>query len=216
MTPDYDEAIKRQKTALRRQILSARLSMSAPRRESESLAICDQLLDYILTRSCKTITAFLPTQHEIQLWTLFERLPEDVDVWVPRALKRDRSGPRMLWAKLPSNSILPPPDWETSPFGIVEPPLDICVEQIAPDLVVTPCLAVSVFGERLGYGGGYYDKFLADLEARTPVSPPDHVVVAFSIQIFTTHLPLTKQDYRVKQILSADGLRMSQDQEPPL
>ncbi|MGI6546069.1 MAG: 5-formyltetrahydrofolate cyclo-ligase [Fastidiosipilaceae bacterium] len=212
MISDYDETIKRRKTALRQQILSERLSMSAARRDSESLAICDRLLDYISTRSHTTITAFLPTQHEIQLWTLFEHLPDHVDVWVPRALKRDRSGPRMLWAKLPANSTLPPPDWKAGAFGIVEPPPDICVERIEPDLVVTPCVAVSVFGERLGYGGGYYDKFLTDLEDRTLLNLPDHVAVAFSIQIFTTHLPFTKQDYRVKQIMSADGLYPCQNQ----
>ena len=41
-------------------------------------------------------------------------------------------------------------------FGIPEP--DKSREEILPDLILTPCLAFDLFGYRLGYGGGYYDR----------------------------------------------------------
>ena len=48
---------------------------------------------------------------------------------------------------------------EISNFGIKEP----CSEPVAPDildLIIVPALMVDKNGYRLGYGGGFYDRFL--------------------------------------------------------
>ena len=52
---------------------------------------------------------------------------------------------------------------EVNKYGILEPP-EYCEETI-PNLLLVPLLAYDVFGNRVGYGGGYYDKTLI-LEAR--------------------------------------------------
>jgi len=48
-------------------------------------------------------------------------------------------------------------------FGVREPADDARV--LTPDIVVAPLLAFDVAGNRLGYGGGYYDRTLRDLRA---------------------------------------------------
>ena len=53
-------------------------------------------------------------------------------------------------------------DWQRSSFGILEPSLDTAI-QVDPaeiDLVLCPCAAFDEAGNRLGMGGGYYDRYL--------------------------------------------------------
>ncbi len=52
-------------------------------------------------------------------------------------------------------------------FGVHEPAGDAPV--LVPDIVVAPLLAFDVSGNRLGYGGGYYDRTLRDLRARRDI-----------------------------------------------
>lgn len=52
-------------------------------------------------------------------------------------------------------------------FRVMEP-LE-SAETVRPDVVVTPLLAFTAYGARLGYGGGYYDRTLAELRAQGSV-----------------------------------------------
>ena len=49
-------------------------------------------------------------------------------------------------------------DFEISPWGIREPIGEIYTQ--APDIAIVPLLAADEQGNRLGYGGGYYDRYL--------------------------------------------------------
>lgn len=57
---------------------------------------------------------------------------------------------------------------EVSPVGVVQPPRDTPIIPVSEvDAVVLPALAFDRQGIRLGYGGGFYDRFLADFTGPT-------------------------------------------------
>lgn len=81
-----------------------------------------------------------------------------------------------------------------SSFGVPEPtgpalPFDVV------DFVIVPGLAFTKAGDRLGYGSGYYDRFLSRLEV-------PNVGVCFREQLID-ELPMTEHDVRVQQVLVA-------------
>lgn len=84
-------------------------------------------------------------------------------------------------------------DFTLSPLGIREP-IGRAYGR-APDIVVLPCLAVDERGNRLGYGGGYYDRYLK----KYPTAR--RVAYAYDFQI-VDETPHTLDDERVEYIVT--------------
>lgn len=69
-----------------------------------------------------------------------------------------------------AHKILSLDDLETGNYGILEPNSNCqLVKENDIDLCIIPCLATDKNGNRLGYGGGYYDRFLAKTNAKKAV-----------------------------------------------
>jgi 5-formyltetrahydrofolate cyclo-ligase len=86
-------------------------------------------------------------------------------------------------------------------MGILEPNPDRCPEVSKKDIdiVIVPGLAFSENGRRIGYGGGYYDRFLRGAALKT-------VAVAFEMQI-TDSLPFdSHHDVPVKCIVTEERI----------
>lgn len=86
--------------------------------------------------------------------------------------------------------------------GTREPPAEAGAVQ--PELLIVPLLAFDKVGRRLGYGGGYYDRTLAFLRARTPGFKA--VGLAFSVQE-ADELPEDENDQRLDWIVTERGVR---------
>jgi 5-formyltetrahydrofolate cyclo-ligase len=73
---------------------------------------------------------------------------------------------------------------------------------IAPeelDLVIVPALAYDSAGYRLGYGGGYYDRYLHDIPAFTVGLARERLIVG--------ELPTEQHDIAVKCVVTEDAVR---------
>lgn len=81
-------------------------------------------------------------------------------------------------------------------FGLLEPIVSQTVEVYKSqiDLVVVPGLGYTTKGYRIGFGGGYYDRFLRDYEGKT-------ISLAFPEQIKPS-LPLEPHDIPVKKLIT--------------
>ena len=86
-------------------------------------------------------------------------------------------------------------------FGMLEPAL--LLNHKIPEIMLVPLLAFDNKKNRLGYGGGFYDRYLNKfLKKNTNIVT---VGVAFSFQRYHK-LPTNKDDVKLKYILTEKGL----------
>lgn len=84
-------------------------------------------------------------------------------------------------------------------FGALGPASDAPVE--APTIVLAPLLGFDANGQRLGWGKGYYDRYLAHCAV-----PPFVVGIAFACQEVVA-IPAERHDRRIDAVLTEQGLR---------
>ena len=82
------------------------------------------------------------------------------------------------------------------PFGILEPADGL--PEVAPDLLFVPLAAFDRTGHRIGYGGGYYDRTLAQLRAAGRITA---VGVAFAAQEVAA-IPAAPHDQKLDMIVT--------------
>ena len=161
--------------------------MEKPVREQASREICRRL--FPLATSGQRVLAFWPLSSEPDIAPLLEEwLNNGIIVCLPliegNALK-----------PLAVNDFQ---DLLDSTLGVGMPDPQRC-EAVAPaslDLVFIPGLAFSQCGDRLGRGGGYYDRFLDQLPPSTP-----RIALAFDLQLYPS-VPTESHDLPVGAILT--------------
>ncbi|MGG0716495.1 5-formyltetrahydrofolate cyclo-ligase [Robertmurraya massiliosenegalensis] len=89
---------------------------------------------------------------------------------------------------------------ETVYFGLSEPIVEktIEVEKEQIDLLIVPGLAFTKDGYRLGFGGGYYDRYLEDYKGQK-------LALAFPLQL-VKKLPIESHDIPVDKIVMAEEI----------
>ena len=83
---------------------------------------------------------------------------------------------------------------QTGQLSIREPVTDSAVPENKIDLVIVPGLAFTKNGARLGFGAGYYDRFLENYTGKT-------VALALSRQVKNA-LPIESHDQRIQEVLT--------------
>jgi 5-formyltetrahydrofolate cyclo-ligase len=89
-----------------------------------------------------------------------------------------------------------PATMQTGAFGIEEPMGDTEIDPAAIDLIIVPARAFTTKGDRLGRGGGYYDKYMSR-EGFAAYK----IGIAFSCQIFDS-LPTLPHDIVVDEVIT--------------
>lgn len=102
-----------------------------------------------------------------------------------------------------------PDDWQPGRWGLPEPVLSktkTLPGDQPPDAVLVPGLAFHPQGDRLGYGGGYYDRFYAALR-QSGHAEVCWIGFALSPQVVSAHLPTEPHDLKVDVLATDEGIR---------
>ena len=146
------ESVSEQKFQLRKHCRAVRKALGDEKRAQASLSICERIEEWQIFQQSQTILTYMPVKFEADLTSLLERHPHKR--WIlPRILPEEDN--RMVFHPYDVLRLI------RHPFGMAEPEPDspvISPEEI--ELTLAPGLAFDRFGWRLGYGGGYYDRFL--------------------------------------------------------
>lgn len=146
------------KTSQRSQVL-AKLK-HFPKKEK---ALADQrLLRKVLAspsyREAKTVATYLSLPHEVDTSALIAQAVADGKrVVVPKVMGRGE----MVFV------VYQPDQLMVGAFGILEPTGDQPVPKSTIDLIHVPGVVFDPSGYRIGYGGGFYDRYLADYDGVT-------------------------------------------------
>jgi 5-formyltetrahydrofolate cyclo-ligase len=96
---------------------------------------------------------------------------------------------------------LNPSELELGPFGILQPRSRNFLPPSQIDLVLVPGICFDLRGRRLGYGKGYYDRFLKRLRKANPGATA--IGLAYSFQV-VEELPEAQNDERVDVIVTEE------------
>ena len=140
------------KQTLRRMIREQKRAMTAQQIDSASAVLGEKFAASELYQQAKTIYGYLPYNQEVRTVPMLQRaLEEGKRVAVPKCY-----GDEMRFIYLEDLSQV-----ESGYCGIPEPIADEPVADDPTALVLMPGMAFTQRGDRMGYGGGFYDKFLA-------------------------------------------------------
>lgn len=148
------------KAELRKYYMDKRLAMSPKQLEDASERICHNAFKNFQLEKQK-VSLFLPIERkkEINTYKIWEKaLSFDAQVASPRVNAKTNELKHILFE---SKDQL-----ELSPYGIPEPKKGRIVAAEHFDIVFVPLLAIDKKGNRVGYGKGYYDRFLKKCSPR--------------------------------------------------
>ncbi|MVM33226.1 5-formyltetrahydrofolate cyclo-ligase [Spirosoma sp. HMF4905] len=154
------------KVDLRREFLTRRKTLSLDEVNHRSQAIAQLFLDFLtqngLAFNPLLIHTFLPIQkqHEVDTWLIINSIWQQFPQLKFTVSVTDITSNQLTHYPLYADTRLQKNRWD------IPEPIDAtqqsAIDNQLIDLVLVPLLVFDKRGHRVGYGGGYYDRFLAD------------------------------------------------------
>ena len=189
-----NEVLKRQ---LRKELIKERCALSPVQIAEKSAVIVDRLLRLDEYLDAHFVMVYLDCRSEVQTGDLVLRaLADGKRVAVPVT---DTAN----WSLTPSLITDFPGGLQPGPWGIPEPKPQVMrlLDPAILDIVIVPGVGFDKSGHRIGYGYGYYDRFLRRTGQKTI-----HIGLAFELQLRPNLYP-GPHDVPVHYILTEERLR---------
>jgi len=152
------------KEILRKKWMKKRKKVAKKEGDIKSKIISKKILSLKEIKESKNIMIYVSYRSEVSTNKLIiSLLNKNKRIFAPYCIKDEK---RMEVVEIEN----PDQDLEKGAYGIKEPAKRIRNNKIDPknlDIVVVPAVAFSKSGYRVGYGGGYYDRFLERLANKT-------------------------------------------------
>ena len=182
---------KEEKIRLRAVMRAEEQKLGAKYKAESSAAICRHVLAMPEYRDAETVFCFVGRQHEIDTMPLLRQILADGKrLCVPLCVEKGIMELRQISA---IEDLIP------GSYGIQEPPADaltVSVDDV--DLSIIPCLTCDHGGRRLGFGGGYYDRFLGAYRSAA--------VLVCRERLIREELPVEPHDMPVPWVITERGL----------
>jgi len=197
------------KPEIRKQMLAMREQLSPVNHASYSAAIIDRIVQLPEYRQAKVVLGYMNIGAEFssELW-IASVLANNKRLVLPR-VNHHTNQLDLFWVD-DLESQLQPGLW-----GIREPVVERCkrLDRLNEvEFALLPGVAFTRKGERLGYGGGYYDKLLAGNNLDFCVQLPVLAAAAFSLQL-VGHIPQEATDVKVDWIITEQEMIRCSEQE---
>lgn len=157
--------IRAEKNQLRSLYKNKRLSMLSQKKYEADQTILQRILASSYYKKARQLFLYVSTPIEVDTHKLIQTaLKSQKTVAVPRCIDGTRD---MAFYQIYSMNDLSP-----GTFSVLEPLTDKCrkisISNPEVSLCIVPGLAFDLFGYRLGYGKGYYDRWLNQFSAQIP------------------------------------------------
>lgn len=147
------------KSELRKQVLQGMKAIPQTQKVAMDQALTERFLKHPFYQEAKIIATYLSFPHEFQTQELIEQaLKDDKKVLIPKTYPKGRM----------DFVVYDPQQLVKTSFGLLESQGDLEVVAASQiDLIHVPGLAFTTKGYRIGYGGGYYDRYLEHFTGHT-------------------------------------------------
>ena len=196
----HNTASNTEKNHLRKQYKQIRNQLTSAQVLTNSEKIAKYLFESAFWKNSTVVMLYLSFQNEVITDFIYERGWQDGTTMLTPICSPQNG--IMTMSKLSSLEQLVP-----NRYCIRELPTTL--QQIVPpeaiDLCLIPGIAFDRYGNRLGFGAGYYDRYLAKISSQIPC-----IALAHSCQIYDGILPTDQYDLPIQYLLTEYGLNVKQ------
>ena len=188
--------IAEHKKLIRENLTKKRNGLTPREVKQRSGIICYHVLESEQYKNASAVCVYQAFRNEVSCDDIIEKAYEDGKrVYVPVV---DDNNKTMEFYEITNDT-----EWTEDSYGIKEPVITNEVGKLTETdkaLVVMPGLAFDKNKHRIGYGGGYYDKYLSERKV--------HVTMAlcYNFQIVEEDLPCNEQDVLPEFVVTEDGV----------
>ena len=186
-----------QKSNLRKEILRKRNSLSQFQIVSISKLIQKNLIESPEFIECKSIGIYLPIGSEVRTDEIASTALElKKTLLLPRVITNDLRFYKVEKKDFDEDS------FDINKFGVREPK-ETNGNVDFMDLLIVPGIAFDYYGYRIGYGYGYYDKYMTNGKFSKSIG------LAYDLQVIKSHIPKLEYDKKIDTLLTESGFHIS-------